>query len=457
MAENLKRGNILETKKIRLLKAWESEGTHYSKNTVLEVDLDTAKELVDGGYAEDYKAKAVKQVDQDHDQVIDADGLSTIIRDEIAKAFKESKVEKKPTVIVGDNQQSKDPKGGFKHFGDYLSHVKTSCERGLTQKMTAYQKFTTGHLEETSDSFGGFLVPEEFSNQILEIMHEEGQVAARCQPVPMSTSLVKIPAINETSRADGSRYGGVSTVTTAEGGQATLSNPTFRMIELKPNKKMSLTYTSDELESDSAFPVASILTRLMAKDIAFVVDKEIISGTGSGQALGVLNAAATVSQAAESGQSAATILYQNVVKMWSRMHARSRKNGVWFINQDVEPQLFSMTIPVGTGGAPAYMPAGGLSESPYGTLFGRPVIPIEQCATLGTVGDIVFADMTQYLLAMHGAGVKTAVSPHLRFDYEQNVYRASIRFDGQPWWTAPLTPFAGTATQSPFVTLATRS
>jgi HK97 family phage major capsid protein len=142
--------------------------------------------------------------------------------------------------------------------------------------------------------------------------------------------------------------------------------------------------------------------------------------------------------------------------MWARMWAPCRQNAVWLIHQDVEPQLQTMTI--GTGGTTlvAYMPPGGLSANPYATLMGRPVIPVEWCATLGTVGDIILADLRHYVTATRGQ-VDANMSIHLRFDYDESVFRFIFRVDGQPWWTAALTPYKGSNTQSCFVALATRA
>ena len=166
---------------------------------------------------------------------------------------------------------------------------------------------------------------------------------------------------------------------------------------------------------------------------------------------------ALVTVAKEAGQPAATLQPENIIKMWSRCYNRSRLNSVWFINQDIEPQLFTLAIQVGTGGGTVYMPPGGLSSQPYGTLFGRPVIPIEQCATLGTTGDIVLADMSQYLLIDKG-GVQSASSIHVRFVNDESVFRFVYRVDGQPIWHSPLTPYKGSSnTVSPFITLATRA
>jgi len=160
----------------------------------------------------------------------------------------------------------------------------------------------------------------------------------------------------------------------------------------------------------------------------------------------------------EIGQPAATILAENVIKMWARMWSRSRPNAVWFINQNIEPQLYTMSLSVGVGGIPVYMPANGLSDSPYGKLMGRPVIPIEQCQTLGTLGDIILADFSQYVLADKG-GIQTAQSIHVQFTTDESVFRFVYRVDGQPIWNSALTPYKGGASNSlsPFVVLETRS
>jgi HK97 family phage major capsid protein len=92
--------------------------------------------------------------------------------------------------------------------------------------------------------------------------------------------------------------------------------------------------------------------------------------------LGILNAGCLVSVDKETGQKANTVLLENVVKMWSRLFGASRANAVWLINQNTETQLYQMSLAVGTGGAPVFLPGGGVSASPYMTLFGRPIITV---------------------------------------------------------------------------------
>ncbi len=310
-------------------------------------------------------------------------------------------------------------------------------------------------LGEATDDEGGFLVAPEHRNELLKKTHETGVVFPRARPVPMGSPIVKIPTINETSRADGSRHGGVRAFRLAEGATLTASKPSFGRVTLTATKVAALGYITSELIEDSPISL-QLFGELFAEELAFEADDSAINGTGSGSPLGVLKANCLVTIAKENGQAATTIVYENVLNMWSRMWAKSRGNAAWFINQDTEPQLNSMTLVVGTGGVPVYLPAGGVSGSPFATLFGRPVIPIEQCATLGTVGDIIFADMSQYLWGTRG-GMNTASSIHVQFTTDEEAFRTTWRNDGQPWWNAALTPFTGSSnTLSPFVALATR-
>jgi HK97 family phage major capsid protein len=311
-------------------------------------------------------------------------------------------------------------------------------------------------MNEKVPSDGGFFVQPEFVAEVLKRTYETGQVASRCRRLPLTTSnSVKINGIDETSRANGSRWGGIRAYWADEAASLTGSRPKFRKIELTLGKLTGLFYMTDELEQDASL-LTGLAQQAVGEEFGFVLDDSIMNGTGAGAPLGVVGAPCAVSVAKESGQSAATIVPANITKMWSRMWARSRQNAVWFINQDVEPQLNLMTLPVGTGGVPVYMPANNMTGSPYSTLYGRPVIPIEQCQTLGTVGDIVLFDGSQYLVVDRG-GVQSAVSMHVQFVTDELVFRFIYRVDGQPIWHQPLTPFKGTNTLSPFVTLATRA
>ncbi len=344
----------------------------------------------------------------------------------------------------------------FSNLGEQLFAVIEAARPGGNLDPRLVRGAASG-MSEGVPSDGGFLVEQDFVTELLKRAYETGVLASRCRRIPISANSngLKINAVDESSRANGSRWGGIQAYWENEADTATATKPKFRKMELSLKKLMGLCYATDELLQD-ARALESVISQAFAEEFGFKVDDAIINGTGAGQPLGILNCGALVSVAKESGQSAATVVFENIVKMWTRLWARSRPNAVWLINQDIEPQLFSMSIAVGTGGVPVYLPAGGLSAAPYGQLFGRPVIPIEQCATLGTVGDIILADFSQYLLIDKG-GINAASSIHVRFLYDESVFRFVYRCDGGSLWNLPLTPFKGSSTQSPFIALATRA
>jgi HK97 family phage major capsid protein len=159
--------------------------------------------------------------------------------------------------------------------------------------------------------------------------------------------------------------------------------------------------------------------------------------------------------AKDSGQAAASITTTNFTNMDSRLWGPSRKNAVWFINADLNPQLYTLTIPGATGTATALY-VQGQNKDGYPTILNKPVIPIEQAAAGGTQGDLLLCDMSQYLIGQK-EGLKADSSIHVAFLTGQQAFRWTLRNDGQPIPKKPLTPYKGTNTLSPFVTLAARA
>lgn len=345
---------------------------------------------------------------------------------------------------------AKDTEKRFSSFGEQLMAAYRAAMPGGKVDERLSTRAASG-LNETTPSDGGFLVQQDFVTELLKRTYETGILASKVKKIPISTNAngMKINAIDEDSRANGSRWGGVQTYWEGEADEITASKPKFRQMELSLKKLTGLCYATDELLQDAA-ALEAVIRQAFAEEFGFKIDDAILSGSGEGEPLGILNSGAIVTVAKEASQTD-IITVENLIKMWNRLWSRSRANAVWYINQELEPYLYTLKI----GDKPVYIPAGGLSEKPYGTLFGRPVVPIEQCSAAGEVGDIILADIGQYLLIDKG-GVKSASSIHVRFLYDENVFRFIYRVDGKPIWTKPLTPYKGSATVSPFVTLAKR-
>lgn len=350
-------------------------------------------------------------------------------------------------------------KDRFPTFGAQMAAVmRAGLPGGTVDTRLRITAAAASGLSETVPSDGGFLVQQDFSSALLQDIFATGVLAARCrrQPISAGSNSIKINGVDETSRAS-NRFGGILGYWADEADEKTKSKPKFRKIELSLKKLIGLCYATDELLDDAA-ALEGFIRAGFASEFGFLTDDAIINGTGAGMPLGILNAGCLVTVPKETGQQANTVVAENIINMRSRLFASSRVNSIWLVNQNIEPQLHSMVLPVGTGGVPVYLPAGGLSTSPYDTLYGRPVVPIEQCQSLGTVGDILYVDLGGYILAEKG-GLQSDVSIHVRFIYDEQVFRFILRLDGQPVRASALTPYKGGAnyTQSHFIALATRA
>lgn len=306
-------------------------------------------------------------------------------------------------------------------------------------------------------SDGGYLIQADFSEEIMRNAFETGQILSRCRKATVSQNSDKLvlPYIDETSRANGSRGGGVQTYWANEADAATAKKPKIGKLEVPLHKVIGLAYMTKELMTDAP-AMDTIYRQTFEDEIKFVVEDAILNGNGVGQPLGILNHDALVSVAKETGQSANTIVQENISKMWSRSRAVNRNNAVWLYNQEIEPQLDQLNVNIGTGGQLVYMPSGGLTDAPTPRLKGRPMIATEYSAALGTVGDLTLADLMEYLVAEKGQ-IRVDVSEHVNFTSDEICMRFVFRVGGQPLTRKVLTPYKGANTLSPYVALATRS
>lgn len=367
-----------------------------------------------------------------------------------------NKISSGPGNVTGPTVGSDDKP--FRNFGEQLMAVRNAAIKpnAVDKRLYQIQNAALG-ANEAVPSDGGFLVQQDFTTELLAKVNETGVLPARCRRIPIgdNSNGLKAPIIDETSRATGSRWGGIRVYRTNEAAAvANAGKPKFGLLDLSLEKLMGVCYSTEELLRDSS-ALGAIMTQAFSEEFGFVLDDEILNGDGTGKCLGILNSNALVTVAKETGQTTKTIVGENIINMYSRMYSRGKANGVWLINTETWPQIMKINLTIGTAGVPLFMPPGGLSGAPYGSLLGRPILELEQCAALGTTGDIIFADLMQYLL-IEKDGMSAEQSIHVQFLTDETAFRFIIRNNGQPMWKSALTPYKGSATVSPFVALGTR-
>lgn len=339
--------------------------------------------------------------------------------------------------------------GQFESFGEFLK----AADYGSQIKNGHIDSRFVKALGEGQGDQGGFLVPEEYRAEIMMLSLEDSVVRPRATVIPMDRETVAIPTIRSTSHAS-SVYGGVVAYWTPENTSVTQTEPTFSQARLNAHKLAGGTKVGMELMEDSVISIEALLLQMFGGAVGFFEDDAFINGTGAGQPTGILNAAALVSVSKETGQAAATIVWENVVKMFARMLPSSLGSAVWVANLDTVPQLATMSLAVGTGGAPVWL-QNGQGALPT-SILGRPVVYTEKAQTLGTAGDLYFTDFRQYLIGDRRS-LQVTNSPHSSFLSDQMDWKFTHRVDGRPWIDSALTPRNGSNTLSPFVSLATRS
>lgn len=369
-----------------------------------------------------------------------------------------------PDVRVGHDRAEDAP---FKSFGEQLLSVIHAHPQmggsvdprlhGLNRKYKVYAAATG--MSQGDPSSGGFLVAPQFSQMIWDGLNEDqDNLLARVDSYPVEGESLTFNANAETSRATGSRFGGVQAYWIAEADQITASKPKFRQVKLEPQQLAVLVYLTDKLLNNAPMALEQYVRKAAIAEIGFMTGDSIIRGTGAGKPLGLLNSASLVSVAKETNQAAATIVPNNVSKMWARLHPRFRRDAIWLHNVDVEPQLDTLNSEVknvaGTENVGGYAPK--IYDAEKGTLKGRPLVATEFCETLGTVGDLILWSPSGYAAGVRAA-LQSAMSMHIRFDYAETAFRFIYEVDGQPWLHSALTPYKGTNTLTTHVALATRA
>jgi len=344
-------------------------------------------------------------------------------------------------VQVGQNRADKFH--GFDSAGAWLMAVKQAGRTGeIDKRLMNYHKESVGED-------GGFLVPEEVSAAILKKMGGDDSLMSR-------TTAIQVAGNNLTINVDENQpwNGGVQAYWTQEGGSLTESKTSFKQASWRLQKLAALVKATDELLDDATALESYIMA---AAPMAFVhqVNKAILTGNGVGKPTGIINSPFTVTVEKESMQTADTVVAANILKMYSRMFPMSRSNAVWFINPAVEEQLRLMVAP---DDQYIYLaPGSQMNQTPYGSLLGRPVVPLMGgMPALGDVGDIIFADLSYYYMIRKASGIKSATSIHLHFDREITSFRFSMRLDGKCPFQAPVTTEFGSYNMSAFVQLEAR-
>lgn len=355
-------------------------------------------------------------------------------------------------VEVGRDRAEDDPKRGFKDHRDFLNAVMHAGRNpmrvdGRLRRLQAAQ----GSDEQGaySDPHGGFFIPHAIAPGILAIQPEDDPLLPLVTPVQMTAPTVTFNARVDKDHST-SVSGGFVVTRRPETVDGTPSRAKFEQITLTANEEFGLAVATERILTDSPQSFVAIIQAGFRDEYSANGMNERINGSGVGERQGYLNTGCKIRVNKKSGQTAATIVKENIDEMAARCWRYSR--AIWIANHNTRVQLKTLVQTIGTAGESAKY----LTGSPGGGEFldNRPIFFTEYAKTLGTEGDIALLVPTEYLEGTYQTE-QYAESMHVRFAAAERMFRFYRRNDGQWWWKNPLTPRNGD-TLSPVVTLQTR-
>jgi len=260
-------------------------------------------------------------------------------------------------------------------------------------------------LAEGVDASGGYLVPEEFSAQIVDWAQDKPVIRRYATVWPMKSNTLKIPAL----AADVSVYCGT------ENTSISTTSADFTEIQLSVNKLNAIIYLSTELFEDASIDLVSYLTDRFAQAIYREEDRKFITGTGSGQPTGLSQYSIASIDANNAGS------VDDIIETYWRLPQSHRDNAVWIMSNLTIAEVSKkkdnngqyLLVRPTDGGLP--------------TLMGRPVLEQNDCGNTIYFGDLRF----YYIGDRRKLSVKTTTEGAGTFEKDQVAIKVTERVDGK--------------------------
>lgn len=338
----------------------------------------------------------------------------------------------------------------FRNAGEFLYAVRFN--RGDPRLRDLYSEDLGGDSGDESralsmgtDTAGGFAVPTQIADRLLEVRPQDAIVEPRAMVIPAGDppdAAYTIPALDQTGVGQ-NIYGGVVVEWIEEGDEKPETNAKLRNITLQPHEIAGRLILTDKLLRNWQAS-GSVIERLLRGALIAAKDDAFINAPVTNPAtkpLGIVNSPATIFI---NRTTANTVVYADIVEMYGRL--KTGEGLAWICSRLMLPKLMLMTD---DAGQLIWQPNG--RDGAPGTLLGIDVLINERSPAVGTKGDLLLCALGYYLIK-RGSGPFVATSPHVLFNENKTVVKAFDNVDGRPWLNAPL-PVEGGGTVSPFVGL----
>jgi HK97 family phage major capsid protein len=393
------------------------------------------KELLD-------EATATKDVEPEVEETVDAEVEELADKLVEAAQVKTSAFEEKLDKVlkaISENEVKEVETPGFiydsklgKKSVDELSEIKVVVP-GRKEKGKAFSEVTakTTHfikalvdadreklqlLTEGTGSAGGFLVPEEFANMIIEDRRDATVMRQIADVLTTNTDTFHLPSLDTRPKANWRSEGAVKSTSTVQ----------FSENVFTPYSLASIVGLSTELEADASLGVGGSIVNyvagLMSRSLAEAEDTAFWTGNGTGRPTGISTyGLGTFASGVTDVQRA-----DSVQQTYRRLPQGYRNSAVWVANSTTWESIDRLK-----DGNNQYL-LRGLADSPTPVLKGRPVY--EQNDIAG--GTLYFGDFSFYKI-VDRQGIRVDISREATVAstsaFESNLVfiRVESRVDGE--------------------------
>lgn len=298
------------------------------------------------------------------------------------------------------------------------------------------------------NSKGGFLVPSEFEQAVIDLREEYGVARQECRVYPMSTDNMAIPR----------RTGGVTVYAVGDNAAITASDKSWDQVQLTAKKWGALSQISSELNEDTFINIVDDMAREFAYAFAQKEDESLIDGDGTSTYNGVNgirtkmvdgNHAGTTVDAAAGNPTFVLLDALDLNNLVAALPAYAQANAKFYCSSVAWTLTFERLMQAGGGNTFATIAAGAVKS-----YLGYPVVISQAMPTVTTtLNDLVmilFGDMSMAVAFGDRRGFELAVSTDHYFGNDALGVRGTTRFDinvhdvGDATTAGPLVGLLGT-------------
>lgn len=281
---------------------------------------------------------------------------------------------------------------------------------------------------ESVNTAGGFLVPSQFEQAIIDLREEYGVFRMQCRLVPMGSDTMTIPR----------RAGGVTAYFVNENSAITESQKSWGQVQLSAKKMAALSLMSTELAEDAVISIADDLAQEMAYAFSQKEDDSGWNGDGTSTYGGITGVrpriidgthTASAIDGAAGHDTFAEIDATDLANVMGALPKYAERNARWYVSQPGWAVVFQRLVQA-SGGTTMTELTGAKPQRSY---LGYPVVIDQSLPTstgdLSNVAMLFFGDLALACRMGERRGITVKTSEDRYFEYDQIGIQATERID----------------------------